>query len=107
VNVLGNRMQIKELLHFDKLRIHPRCQHLIKELELATWDPKKEGELDYAQDPDGHFDAEAALRYLVRALHGAETIAPARNPHRAVDPVSASAWQIEQKRDESQDWDGT
>lgn len=99
-NVQGNRIQIKELLHFDKLRIHPRCQNLIRELEIAVWDPKKEGEIDYGQDSEGHMDSEAALRYLVRALHGAETIKPKRNPHKAVDPVSAMAWQIEQQREE-------
>lgn len=100
VNVLGNRIQIKELLHFDQIRIHPRCVNLIRELEIAVWDPKKEGEIDYKQDSEGHFDAEAALRYLVRALHGAETIAPARNPHRYTDPVSAAAWNIEQQRED-------
>lgn len=101
-NVLGNRIQIKELLHFDRIRIHPRCVNLIRELEIAVWDPKKEGEIDYKQDAEGHFDAEAALRYLVRELHGAETIAPARNPHRATDPMSASAWNMgRMKQDES------
>jgi hypothetical protein len=71
VDVLGNRVQIKELLHFDKIRIHPRCQYLIKDLQSATWhsdvDSKRE-DIDQRNCDWGHYDAEAAFRYLIREL---------------------------------------
>ena len=75
-NVLGVRIQIKEMLYFNKLKIHPRCKNLIRELECAVWDGKEEGELDFTQDTVGHHDAEAALRYLVRELSEAEAVEP-------------------------------
>jgi hypothetical protein len=107
-NVLGNRLEIKELLYFDKIRIHPRCKFLIKDLNAATWNPKKEGDLDDSQCTWGHFDAEAALRYLVRELSKAETIEPVTNPHVALgDPVSLRAWDLQKQgttRDEFNPW---
>lgn len=66
VNVLGNRMEIKSLFLQDKLYIHPRCKMLLRDLEAATWDPDKPGELNYATCSWGHYDGEAALRYFVR-----------------------------------------
>ena len=66
VNVLGNRMEIKTLLRQDRLYIHPRCKMLIKDLEAATWDPDKDGELHYPGCSWGHYDGEASLRYFVR-----------------------------------------
>jgi hypothetical protein len=68
VDVLGARVQIKEKLYFDSIKIHPRCKHLIMDLEAAVWDGKKDGQIDDSQCTWGHFDAEAALRYLVRAV---------------------------------------
>jgi hypothetical protein len=67
-DVMGVRMQIKEMFWANRLVIHPRCANLIKDLQAATWHPKKEGELDDTQCTWGHFDAEAALRYLIREL---------------------------------------
>jgi phage terminase large subunit len=59
------RTNIKELLFFDRIKIHPRCKNLIAELKAAVWDGKKDGEIDYKATPNkGHFDCEAALRYL-------------------------------------------
>ncbi len=53
-NVLGARTQIKELLYFNKIVIHPRCKFLIKDMDSAVWDDKKDGELDYEQCTWGH-----------------------------------------------------
>lgn len=65
-DVLGARMDVKTLLAQDKLYVHPRCKNLIRDMQSASWDLKKHGEIDYKKCPDGHFDGEAALRYLVR-----------------------------------------
>ena len=80
VDVLGNRVQIKELLWQRKLVIDPRCQNLIRDLQAATWHPTKEGELDDSQCTWGHFDAESTLRYLVRELSEAEMSKPIDKP---------------------------
>ncbi len=98
VNVMGNRMQIKEMLYNDKIIIHPRCKFLIRDLETAVWSKKKEGELDYAQHTYNHADGEAALRYMVRELSSAETPAPEVNPHIGSDQVSARAWNLTRQR---------
>jgi hypothetical protein len=94
VNVLGNRMQIKEMLYNDKILIHPRCKFLIRDVETAVWNAKKEGELDYSQFTYNHGDAEAALRYLVRELGQAETEKPVENPHIGTDQASARMWNL-------------
>lgn len=91
LNVMGARMTVKEALYFGRIKIHPRCKNLIRELMSATWHPKKEGELDETQDAIGHFDAEATLRYLIRMLSEAEAEEPEENPHDAVDAASARA----------------
>lgn len=80
VDVLGNRVQIKELMFEKRLVVDPRCENLIRDLSAAVWHSKKEGELDDTQCTWGHFDAEAALRYLVRELSEAETIKKADAP---------------------------
>lgn len=94
INVLGNRMQIKELLFRNRLLIHPRCKHLIRDMQSATWDPKKPEEIDYKACSWGHFDAEAALRYLVREYSGFQEQRPTELP-RTHDAVSAAAWKLE------------
>lgn len=70
------RINIKELLYFDRIKIHPRCKNLLAELKSAVWDGKKDGEIDYKATPNkGHFDCEAALRYLTdtfKILHRKE-----------------------------------
>lgn len=99
-NVLGNRLEIKELLWSKRLVIHPRCKYLIRDLETAVWHPKKEGDLDYSQCSYGHFDAEAALRYLIRELGKFEIDEPEENPHVASDPASARMWQLTRQRSE-------
>jgi hypothetical protein len=91
LNVLGNRVQVKEMFYFNKIKIHPRCVNLIRDLDTAVWDSKKDGELDYDAFSNGHGDAEAALRYLTR-LASAEVEAPVINPHR--DSASSAAFDI-------------
>ena len=94
VNVLGNRLQIKEMLWKGTILIHPRCEFLIKDLKAATWHDKKEGDLDYKSCTWGHYDAEAALRYLVRAFKDYEEQEPEENPHIGIDETSGRAWQL-------------
>lgn len=97
-NVLGARIQIKELFYFDKIKIHPRCKFLLKDLDACVWDEKKaiKGEVDYAQCTWGHLDGEAALRYLVRELSEFETDEPDVNPHFS-DPISEAAFDIQRR----------
>lgn len=99
-NVLGNRLEIKELLWAKKLKIHPRCKNLIRDLQAAVWHDKKEGDLDYTACTWGHFDAEAALRYLIRELKGFEVEEPEANPHKALDEASARAWNMQRAHDD-------
>lgn len=91
-NVLGARTQIKELFYFNRIKIHPRCKWLIKDLDSATWDDKKDGEINYAGCTWGHYDAEAALRYLVRAFADLVETEPLVNPN--LDSASAAAFDI-------------
>lgn len=91
-NVLGARIEIKEAFYFNKIKIHPRCRMLIRDLNAAVWDPKKEGEIDYTQCTWGHFDAEAALRYLIREMSVIERHKPEENPH--LDSTSQQAFDM-------------
>lgn len=91
-NVMGVRMQIKELFWEKRILIHPRCKNLIRDLQAAIWHKKKEGEIDESACTWGHFDAEAALRYLVREMFGFEKEVPENNPHEGLDEASARAW---------------
>ncbi len=88
VDVQGNRIQVKELMWANKLIIHPRCKNLLRDIAAATWHTKKEGELDDSQCTWGHFDAEAALRYLVRELSDTEDVEP---EHRETHQMTAQA----------------
>jgi hypothetical protein len=92
VNVLGARIEIKELFYFNRIKIHPRCKMLIRDLEAAVWHPKKEGELDPTQCTWGHWDAEATLRYLIRELSGVESDKPIVNPFK--DVASSAAFDM-------------
>lgn len=97
-NVLGARIQGKELFYFDRVKIHPRCEYLIKDLNAAVWDPKKAiaGEIDYSQCTWGHFDAEAAFRYLIRELSEMERDEPDINPHK-FDKASFDAYELQRR----------
>ncbi len=103
-NVMGNRMEIKEMLWKDRIIIDPRCRFLIRDLQTATWQANKKGEsdLDYSQCTYGHFDAEAALRYLVRELGNFEVEEPEFNPHVATDQASARMWQTARRREDEE-----
>jgi hypothetical protein len=90
-NVMGARMQIKEALHFNRLKIHPRCEYLLRDLDSAAWDNKKDGEIDYDQCTWGHMDGESSLRYLIRMLNEAEAEQPEENPVAAFDTASVAA----------------
>ncbi len=93
-NVMGARMQIKEKLYFNRVKFHPRCVMTLRDLEAAAWDDKKDGDIDYDQCTWGHFDGEAALRYLVRMLTEVEAEKPEENPMAAYDTASAAAYEI-------------
>lgn len=100
VDVLGNRVQIKEMFFLNNLFIHPRCVNLIRDLEAAIWHPKKsdKGEIDDSQCTWGHFDAEAALRYLVREFSEFEEEEPEGNPFADTDQLSAAEWAMQKKK---------
>lgn len=95
VDVMGARMQLKELFYFNKVIIDPRCKFLRRDFSAATWHPKKEGELDDTQCTWGHYDGEAASRYLIRELSKVEIEKPIYNPHS--DSVSSAAWDMNQR----------
>lgn len=91
-NVLGARVAVKERFYFNKIKIHPRCKWLIRDLNAAVWDDKKDGEIDYSQCTWGHFDAEAALRYLDRELGEYEVDEPEETP--VADSISETEWDL-------------
>jgi phage terminase large subunit len=91
-NVMGARMQIKEALYFDKVKIHPRCEMVIRDLAAAAWDDKKDGEIDYSQCSWGHMDGESALRYLIRMLDESENDEPESDSLAMFDSVTESAY---------------
>ena len=95
-DTLGNRLQIKEKFFKNEIFIHPRCKMLLKDLTAAVWSTKKLNDLDYDQCTWGHFDAEAALRYLIRELSDFEDYEEVKNPH--TDDISAYAWEDNQRR---------
>lgn len=91
-STFGSRMKVKERLYFKTLVIDPvNCPNLMKDLQAAVWDQKKDGEIDYTQCTWGHFDAEAALRYLIEECTGNERLKPIKNPHEG-DTNSTAAW---------------
>lgn len=96
VNVHGVRMQIKEAFFKGRLFIHQRCTYLRKDLLAATWHAKKENEIDDSQCSWGHFDAEAALRYLIRELSSIKEQEPKSLP--VSDDASMAAYEEILKR---------
>ena len=97
-DVLGNRLEIKEALFKGKIRVSPRCKFLIKDWRSASWDPKKTNELDEKICNWGHYDAEAAARYLFRGLKTIEAREPEVNPHAGLHDLSAMAYELNQRR---------
>lgn len=92
-NVLGARLQVKELLHKNRILISPRCKHLIRDLDNAVWDDKKTDDIDYKMCTWGHFDAEAALRYLVREYSGFSQTRPTEL--QSSEFLTRAAWKLE------------
>jgi hypothetical protein len=79
---------VRLLVERHKLVVNPRCRTLIAHLEGAVWNTPKTDFLrtDVRVEPDGnitggHFDALAALIYLVRAAN------LSRNPEAASEPL--------------------
>lgn len=68
INVMRNMVQSVQIL------IHPRCAHLIRQLQHATWN-RKATDFMRGGDVDGHFDLVAALKYLCRNVN------KSRNPY--------------------------
>lgn len=97
-NVMGARMEIKEALYFDRIKFHPRCKNVLRDLDAAVWDIKKEGEIDYSQCTWGHFDGEAALRYLKRELSQVEAEEPEIEIYDSMDSASARAINLVRQR---------
>lgn len=90
-NVFGARMEIKERLYFKTIKFHPRCENVIKDLKAAVWNEKKDGDIDMSQCTWGHFDGEAALRYLIRAIGDAESEEPDGGDVTCYDEMSERA----------------
>ncbi len=103
-DTLGNRLQVKEKFFKDEIYIHPRCKMAIKDLSSVIWDAKKLNEIDYSQCTWGHWDAESAMRYLIRGLSSFEEEKPIENPHLGVDDASAAVWQMNQRRRIDNGW---
>lgn len=57
---------LRMLVYERKIKIHPRCTNLIAQLKFATWDKTRTKFSRSAKH--GHYDAVAALIYLVRNL---------------------------------------
>jgi hypothetical protein len=59
--------KLRNMVRDHQIIVNPRCTTLISHMKLATWDRKKTGTRDFARSGDkGHFDAVAALMYMVR-----------------------------------------
>jgi hypothetical protein len=76
LNVYGNRLELKTLMKNNMFYVHPRCEYTIRDLNQCQWDARKEGEIDYKNCTYGHYDAEAAARYLIRGFKHHEAEAP-------------------------------
>lgn len=88
------RLSIKEALYLKKILVSPiHCKELIAEVLQATWSEKKIDDMEYSGDPNnGHYDSEAAFRYLWRGAK-LERERPESVPeHAKEDPNSAMIW---------------
>ena len=67
LNAMVNAMRV--LVSSERLVVHPRCTQLIGCLRYGVWhDLKRKKWLNSGPDKFGHFDALAALMYLIRNL---------------------------------------
>lgn len=61
--------QLRNMVENCQIVINPRCKTLISHLKSATWDSKNAKSRDFRRSPDGgHYDAVAALMYMVRNI---------------------------------------
>lgn len=56
--------EVRIWIRAGRILIHPRCQHLIRQLKSAIWNRARTG--FERTSTDGHFDGVAALIYMVR-----------------------------------------
>ncbi len=89
--------KVKSLFFYNKIKIADRCKMLRRDLEAGVWHPTKEGEIDDSQCTWGHFDAEAAFRYLIRTFSDVVEVEPEPPALSEIDQLSAGLW-IEEKR---------
>ena len=73
---------LRTLIQNNKLFIHPRCKHLIRQMHTAIWNDARTRYVRTVDD--GHFDTIDALMYLVR------NIDKYRNPY----PASRIDWDL-------------
>lgn len=74
-DVMGDVAWLRQMVSARKLVIHPRCEHLVRQLREATWNNKA---TDFERtEKHGHYDLVAALKYLCR------NIVPTHNPYPA------------------------
>ena len=70
LEAMVNSMRV--LVGLNQVKVHPRCQLLIRTLEHGTWSDSEAGKLkkDFARTKElGHMDAIAAIMYLIRSLY--------------------------------------
>lgn len=68
INPFAARLSLKNAFYFDQIEVDPlKCAKLVLEVGAAAWHEKIADEMDERGDPNsGHWDSEAALRYLWR-----------------------------------------
>ena len=73
---------IRSMIVNGELVVDPRCVHLLRQMEVATWNTKA---TDFSRPGDvgtsdlGHFDLVAALKYLVRSVNRHRNPVPHRH----------------------------
>ena len=70
--------EVRILVKEKRLRIHPRCKQLIRELQEGIWDTtrKKFARVELGEKRS-HYDLIAALMYFVRAVNKYDNPYPA------------------------------
>lgn len=88
------RLSLKEAFYLKKILIHPmKCEKLCKELHQASWSEKIKDEMEYSGDPNnGHYDSEAAFRYLWRGAKLERERPEAVPEHAKTDANDAMLW---------------
>lgn len=68
--------QLRMMVRNRKLRIHPRCKQLIRQLHTTIWNKQR---TSYERNKDGHGDLLDALVYMVRNIDRANNPFPAES----------------------------